>query len=139
MMMPLSLAMVALVAASRPALRAICNAPIIMAANMPMIVIVTSSSTRVKPGERRGDSPHLCEAPCGPFRQMGTVPFLGARGEGLGTRDSGLGTRDCPLPTARIPLRSVRCPLFTGHSIPPTAWPDQRLFRTPMSISRTAG
>jgi iron-only hydrogenase group A len=24
---------------------------------------------------RKGDSPHLCEAPEGPFRQMGTVPF----------------------------------------------------------------
>ncbi|MGB7733892.1 MAG: hypothetical protein WBL72_09330, partial [Thermoguttaceae bacterium] len=23
----------------------------------------------------KGDSPHLCEAPFGPFRQMGTVPF----------------------------------------------------------------
>ena len=27
----------------------------------------------------KGDSPHLCEAPSGPFRQMGTVPFSGAR------------------------------------------------------------
>ncbi|MBN1395845.1 MAG: DUF2344 domain-containing protein [Pirellulales bacterium] len=25
----------------------------------------------------KGDSPHLCEAPGGPFRQMGTVPFSG--------------------------------------------------------------
>jgi two-component system, NtrC family, sensor kinase len=25
--------------------------------------------------EGKGDSPHLCEAPSGPFRQMGTVPF----------------------------------------------------------------
>ncbi len=24
---------------------------------------------------KKGDSPHLCEAPSGPFRQMGTVPF----------------------------------------------------------------
>ena len=24
----------------------------------------------------KGDSPHLCEAPSGPFRQMGTVPFF---------------------------------------------------------------
>ncbi|MEN6451723.1 MAG: GTPase ObgE [Thermoguttaceae bacterium] len=31
----------------------------------------------------KGDSPHLCEAPSGPFRQMGTVPFfpLGTRPE----------------------------------------------------------
>jgi len=26
-------------------------------------------------GQGKGDSPHLCEAPGGPFRQMGTVPF----------------------------------------------------------------
>jgi Mrp family chromosome partitioning ATPase len=26
--------------------------------------------------EEKGDSPHLCEAPFGPFRQMGTVPFF---------------------------------------------------------------
>ena len=26
--------------------------------------------------EGKGDSPHLCEAPVGPFRQMGTVPFF---------------------------------------------------------------
>jgi uncharacterized repeat protein (TIGR01451 family) len=26
--------------------------------------------------EEKGDSPHLCEAPEGPFRQMGTVPFF---------------------------------------------------------------
>jgi adenosyl cobinamide kinase/adenosyl cobinamide phosphate guanylyltransferase len=25
----------------------------------------------------KGDSPHLCAAPYGPFRQMGTVPFSG--------------------------------------------------------------
>jgi len=28
-------------------------------------------------GAEKGDSPHLCEAPSGPFRQMGTVPFFG--------------------------------------------------------------
>jgi ABC-type antimicrobial peptide transport system permease subunit len=27
-------------------------------------------------GREKGDSPHLCEAPSGPFRQMGTVPFF---------------------------------------------------------------
>ncbi len=31
----------------------------------------------------KGDSPHLCEAPFGPFRQMGTVPFSGP-GRGCG-------------------------------------------------------
>ena len=34
-----------------------------------------------KGGLEKGDSPHLCEAPIGPFRQMGTVPFF--PGEGL--------------------------------------------------------
>ena len=28
------------------------------------------------PRREKGDSPHLCEAPFGPFRQMGTVPFF---------------------------------------------------------------
>jgi adenosylmethionine-8-amino-7-oxononanoate aminotransferase len=28
----------------------------------------------------KGDSPHLCEAPSGPFRQMGTVPFSAGDG-----------------------------------------------------------
>ena len=28
------------------------------------------------PKGEKGDSPHLCEAPFGPFRQMGTVPFF---------------------------------------------------------------
>jgi arginyl-tRNA synthetase len=27
-------------------------------------------------GPEKGDGPHLCEAPSGPFRQMGTVPFF---------------------------------------------------------------
>ncbi len=29
----------------------------------------------LSPGLGKGDSPHLCEAPGGPFRQMGAVPF----------------------------------------------------------------
>jgi hypothetical protein len=29
--------------------------------------------------EEKGDSPHLCEAPSGPFRQMRTVPFFRRR------------------------------------------------------------
>jgi chemotaxis protein methyltransferase CheR len=29
-----------------------------------------------RPAGKKGDSPHLCEAPSGPFRQMGTVPFF---------------------------------------------------------------
>jgi tetratricopeptide (TPR) repeat protein len=31
----------------------------------------------------KGDSPHLCEAPFGPFRQMGAVPFFPSRPEEL--------------------------------------------------------
>ena len=33
--------------------------------------------------EEKGDSPHLCEAPSGPFRQMGTVPFFPLGDAGL--------------------------------------------------------
>jgi len=29
-----------------------------------------------RPAGKKGDSPLLCEAPCGPFRQKGTVPFF---------------------------------------------------------------
>jgi len=32
-------------------------------------------AARLCGGHGKGDSPHLCEAPSGPFRQMGTVPF----------------------------------------------------------------
>jgi hypothetical protein len=31
-----------------------------------------------KKGSDKGDRPHLCEAPSGPFRQMGSVPFFAA-------------------------------------------------------------
>jgi hypothetical protein len=34
----------------------------------------------------KGDSPHLCEAPYGPFRQMGTVPFFRPRRAGVEDR-----------------------------------------------------
>jgi HD-like signal output (HDOD) protein/GGDEF domain-containing protein len=33
-------------------------------------------------GPEKGDSPHLCEAPSGPFRQMGTVPFFRPAADG---------------------------------------------------------
>jgi hypothetical protein len=37
----------------------------------------TVAPTAVVPTRgKKGDSPHLCEAPSGPFRQMGTVPFF---------------------------------------------------------------
>ena len=32
--------------------------------------------TMIPAMNEKGDSPHLCEAPFGPFRQMGTVPFF---------------------------------------------------------------
>jgi hypothetical protein len=35
---------------------------------------------RLSAGEK-GDSPHLCEAPSGPFRQMGAVPFFLAQAQ----------------------------------------------------------
>ena len=52
------------------------------------LVMSLLGSRRLKPGEierlrqilaEKGDSPHLCEAPGGPFRQMGTVPFSGKK------------------------------------------------------------
>src|SRR5208337_3936470 len=97
-MIVLSLAMVALVAASRADSRAISSAPYTMPAKMQMIVIVTSISTSVKAeeGREKGDSPHLCAAPSGPFRQMGTVPFFT---EGGGRRGS-MPSPPAPLPRA---------------------------------------
>jgi len=45
----------------------------------------TDSSSRPAAGGQKGDSPHLCEAPSGPYGQMGTVPFLSpAAHAGLG-------------------------------------------------------
>jgi glutamate synthase domain-containing protein 2 len=37
------------------------------------------------PAGGKGDSPHLCEAPSGPFRQKGTVPFSALRREDIST------------------------------------------------------
>ena len=49
---------------------------------VPVKPMLNVAGTREKGdrGDRRekGDSPHLCEAPFGPFRQMGTVPFFPA-------------------------------------------------------------
>ena len=36
---------------------------------------IRAALRRAFPEAGKGDSPHLCEAPSGPFRQMGTVPF----------------------------------------------------------------
>ena len=45
-------------------------------------------------GCEKGDSPHLCEAPKGPFRQMGTVPFFapGPRVVSMADQPMDLGT-----------------------------------------------
>jgi predicted transcriptional regulator len=55
------------------------------------LVMSLLGSKRLKPGEierlrrvlesghGKGDSPHLCEAPSGPFRHKGTVPFSDRR------------------------------------------------------------
>ena len=37
------------------------------------VICRASSGSETRGG--KGDSPHLCAAPFGPFRQMGTVPF----------------------------------------------------------------
>ncbi len=41
----------------------------------PFISGKDSLNNEFRPLSGKGDSPHLCEAPEGPFRQMGTVPF----------------------------------------------------------------
>jgi hypothetical protein len=43
-------------------------------------------------GGKKGDSPHLCKAPSGPFRQMGTVPFFPGRRVTLVAGGSRVGT-----------------------------------------------
>jgi eukaryotic-like serine/threonine-protein kinase len=42
-----------------------------------LVALKILSPALVGRGLGKGDSPHLCEAPEGPFRQMGTVPFSG--------------------------------------------------------------
>ena len=42
---------------------------------LPNVFLFGQTKPRIYHGEK-GDSPHLCEAPFGPFRQMGTVPFF---------------------------------------------------------------
>jgi DNA mismatch repair protein MutL len=37
---------------------------------------------------KKGDSPHLCEAPSGPYRQMGTVPFFPGGEDPSGAHDA---------------------------------------------------
>jgi MinD superfamily P-loop ATPase len=54
----------------------------------------------VKAAADRRDSPYLCEAPGGPFRQMGTVPFFPASAD--------LTILDCPPGTSCPVIESVR-------------------------------
>jgi signal transduction histidine kinase len=49
------------------ALRAVCQ--------NAMEALQSGGHVEIGVEEGKGDSPHLCEAPEGPFRQMGTVPF----------------------------------------------------------------
>ena len=60
----------------------------------------------------KGDSPHLCEAPFGPFRQMGTVPFS----QTIGCLPRLL-LRSVPARrgVARSDLRSARIPAWQRH------------------------
>ena len=46
----------------------------VLAAGLPQLTAADAGT-----GEEKGDSPHLCKAPSGPFRQMGTVPFFLAK------------------------------------------------------------
>ncbi len=52
----------------------------------------------------KGDSPHLCEAPFGPFRQMGTVPFFPA-----------------PRKSGQSPAKAPHSPWTAGSATP--SWP----------------
>jgi hypothetical protein len=49
-----------------------------------------------KGGTGKGDSPHLCEAPSGPFRQMGTVPFSTPDSVDPGSKGAPLGQQGGP-------------------------------------------
>jgi geranylgeranyl diphosphate synthase type II len=67
-----------------PAAAAACCASLAVAAGPCQLVGGQADDIE---GEEKGDSPHLCEAPFGPSRQMGTVPFFPA---GCGCGDNGL-------------------------------------------------
>jgi hypothetical protein len=67
---------------------------------------IPSSALREK-----GDSPHLCEAPGGPFRQMGTVPFFPAVAEWLPINRA----REQPRPIAAELLQAVWQPRDDGY------------------------
>ena len=106
----------------------------------------------VGPQDGKGDSPHLCEAPFGPFRQMGTVPFSVAsnprRGSAAsrpgplydhsGSRDSGdllpgaprgirgpVGLPRTPRPVHRL-CRRVACPPGERAVAPSDRLPKRR-------------
>ncbi|MGA2066724.1 MAG: hypothetical protein ABSG86_17235 [Thermoguttaceae bacterium] len=83
--------------------------------------------------EEKGDSPHLCEAPSGPFRQMGTVPFF-PRGQFVALvypyAGRGFQTLTYPKPPERIEGR-FRLMVSTemGPTADPNAWLQEDYFR----------
>ena len=46
------------------------------ACGVPIVASDVGGTREIFAAEEKGDSPRLCEAPFGPFRQMGTVPFF---------------------------------------------------------------
>jgi hypothetical protein len=52
-------------------------------------------------GGEKGDSPHLCTAPFGPFRQMGTVPFFPSGQWEVGNREILIPNPQSLIPSSR--------------------------------------
>ena len=76
----------------------------------------------------KGDGPHLCEAPFGPFRQMGTVPFSASGGRGVvgppadsrGRHELGIGGDCAAARTAEVgQLRKKSILALLGHGMAP--------------------
>jgi hypothetical protein len=80
-------------------------------------------------GSGKGDSPHLCAAPFGPFRQMGTVPFS-APGEPKGARKVGKGRVAWGMTARELLLADgvARDVTFDGDTaVAGTAWIHYRI------------
>jgi serine/threonine protein kinase len=68
------------------------------------------------PALGKGDSPHLCEAPFGPFRQMGTVPFSESETTDVATLSVDLlADRILKTSVVRGPWSVVRCEDVRGQ------------------------